>query len=863
MKRQILAGAASAVTLASTFLSFAFNAHAMERTLVEFNERALRVCQYESGDLRTGDLDVIILLDNSKSLWESDKSGARFKAIEGFVDSFQKIDDRTKNFSLIKFGRAAEVVIPFEEVSTLDDARAIKQTLRQRVPNEYQTQDSFTNYVAALEAAREEFLSNDSNNENCRILIWFTDGVFDTNDSRQTEEIQKDVKRLENAACADGGLGEQYADSDINTFVVYLTPQNPNSDRSRISQDAMQIITGDQEPSFSSRNSNPRTPTAGCVMGSRHLGEVISVEDTDSLLGYLVDLVPTADGGQQILPEECPIQVTDLSSVPLIDGHLVDWISVTTWGGSLDVQRFSIDLADGNSRPLTGLFEAEMKADRLYYFRPTDEARELLDAGWKLSLNDAGEVCVRLKPRSLVFEIGRDDTTKSLDGIPEELFGDGRLMLYIGEKAADIKSALRNPGGVRGELKVDSGDFLSSPNRLKVDVKVDGAFQITPPRCAIEIEAQGDAPTAPIQSSSCLVTPASSEKTGYDASALLAGLDECGAGQWQLLIDGTPASPSGELPADGPPVALSAATVNNAENKDITCEKSLETAVAISTTDTSSDIGAVLQLKLYKRGDVRLAILFAVIMTLLVAFLSLLLLKGISFVTAKTIDGNSFFAYETEAEVEPDKSERGTLRWPDTGQTLKPKAHIANPDLLEPVKTDKNRTSLSAGELRFERRIPSLFRPFSESRLKMVTPTSAVFWQANRERDGLQLTFSRAIVVSRIGNEELSQRRKMKVRITALVPRRGIGSGFGGAEELIREKADQLAADLWEASSIVEPNTSHQNASGPPASSETVPAAAPGRDSALPIKLPSGEAPKPPTAPPARAFPSEPPKSPR
>jgi len=306
---------------------------------------------------------------------------------------------------------------------------------------------------------------------------------------------------------------------------------------------------------------------------------------------------------------------------------------------------------------------------------------------------------------------------------------------------------------------------------------------------------------------------------------------------------------------------MSVATVNDPENKGTTCEKSLETAVAISTRDASSEIGAELQLKLYKRGNVLLAILFAAIMTLLVAFLSLLLLRGISFLTAKTVDGSSFFAYETEAEVEPDKSERGALRWPDTGKT--PQGYIANPDLLEPVKTDKNRTSLSAGELRFERRIPSLFRPFSESRLKMVTPTSAVFWQANRERDGLPITFAKAIVLSRTGKEDLSQRRNMKVRVTALVPRRGFGSGFSGAEELIREKADQLAADLWEASSAAKTSTGRQNATVLPTSSEAAQAEVLTGDPAPPVKLSGGEAPKPPATPPLRAFPSEPPKSPR
>lgn len=860
MSRSRLSLAACLVVLTAVGAPVMSQAHAAVESLESFGESTLQVCQSESGSLRTGDLDVIILLDNSKSLWESDKFGARFDAIDGFVDSFQKIEDRTKNFSLVKFGGSAEVVIPFTRVTNSNDVREIKDGLRENVPNDYQTQESFTNYVAALDLAREEFLSNDPGNRNCRVLIWFTDGVFDTNDSGRPEEIKNDVNRLEKEVCASDGLGVQYSRSDINTFVVYLTPRDPNPDRSRISQDAMQVITGDREPSFSSQESSPRAPSSGCVIGERHLGEVISVEDTNSLLGYLTDLVPTAGGATPIFPEECPIPVANLRSQPLIDGNLVDWISVTTWDESLNAETLSIDLGDGKSQPMSSLFDADVKGDRLYYYRPKGEARELLDAGWTISLVNAGDICVRLKPRSLQFEIGRDNVAKSLDGLPEALFGDGRLKLYVAGKEADFKLALKNPGELTAQLVVDSGEFLATPNRLPVTVIVNGAFQVTPPSCAIEVEADGNVPTSPLQSTSCLVTPAADEDTRYDASTLLAALDACGIGPWQLLVDGIPAAPSDVVKADGSPVELSVATVDDPRNQATDCKQSLATAITISTKEASSQIGAELQLDLLKRGSVLLAILFAAGMALLVAFLSLLLLKGISFVTARTVDGNHFFAYETAAEIEPDKSARGVLRWPETGQT--PKNYIANPDLLEPVKTDNKRTALSAGELRFEREIPRLFRPFSESRLKMLTPTAAVFWQPNRERDGLPLTFARAIVLSRVSKEDLTVRRNMKVRVTVLVPRRGPGSGYSGAEELIREKAEQLAADLWEAateSKAVETRGDSFGLPSAPTANENEGPVAVGPAT----KVQQAEAPKPPKTPPLRSLPSEPPTSPR
>jgi len=861
MNRSLFNFVSGVLAVGAVLFPASSDAYSVESSLADFSESALEVCRNESGSLRSGDLDVIILLDNSKSLWESDKSGVRFEAIDGFVDSFQQIADRAKNLSLIKFGASAEVVVPFAKITTPDDARRIKDTLRRLVPNDYQTQESFTNYVAALERAREEFLSNDSSNRNCRVLIWFTDGVFDTNDSRQPDEVQRDVRRLEDQVCRSGGLGEEYSKSDINTFVVYLTPQNPDPDRSRISQDAMQVVTGDRQPSFSGQDSSPRAPSSGCVIGSRHLGEVISVEDTNSLIGYLIDIVPAADGGKPIFPEECPVQVVELSTLPLIDGHLVEWISVTSWAESLDDRAFTIDLADGSSQSLTNLFEAEVKGNKLSYYRPTSGARELLDAGWRLSLKNAGEVCVRLKPINPKFEIGRDNVTKSLDGLPEELFVGGRLKLFVDKEPADVATAMKNPGGLTAELEVVSGAFLASPNRLPAEVTVDGAFQINPPNCVIEVDKEGDVPNSPIESSSCVVTPARSEDTSYDASKLIASLDECGLGAWQLRVDGMPSELSGAIRADSSPVELSVATVNNAVNKDASCEQSLRAAITISTKQASSQIGAEVEIELRKRGNILLAIVFAVLMTIVVAFLSLLLLKGINMMTAKTVDGNSLFAYETEAEIEPGTSERGTLRWTDSGQ--KTKSYKANPDLLEPVTTDPKRTSLKAGELRFERRIPSLFRPFAESRLKMVTPTPAAFWQPNHERDGLPLTFAKAIVISRIGREDLSLRSNIKVRVTVLVPRRGSGSGFGGAEDLIRDKADDLAADLWEASSVAAEGLSQRNNADPSTSIANNTAEIRSGDPAPPIKPPPVEAPKPPTTSPPRSLPNEPPKFPR
>lgn len=152
MNRSVMNLVTGALIAGAVLLSVAPTTYAVERFPSEVGDSALEVCRNESGSLRSGELDVIILLDNSKSLWNSDKAGVRFEAIEGFVDSFQQIKDRAKNLSLIKFGAFAEVVVPFRKVSTLDDTKEIKESLRQRVPNDYESLEKLHQLCSSAQA---------------------------------------------------------------------------------------------------------------------------------------------------------------------------------------------------------------------------------------------------------------------------------------------------------------------------------------------------------------------------------------------------------------------------------------------------------------------------------------------------------------------------------------------------------------------------------------------------------------------------------------------------------------------------------------------------------------------------------------
>jgi hypothetical protein len=563
----------------------------------------------------------------------------------------------------------------------------------------------------------------------------------------------------------------------------------------------MQVNTRDTEPSFSAGGSVERTPSASCNVGS-HIGEVISVADSDRLIGFLTDLVPTADGAVPIFPEECPIAITEVSSFGLLDANLLDWISIVSWDGPVKLRALTVVLPSGEGGRPEDYLAIEGEGSRLVYLRPNDSGKSVLTAGWTLRLSNAGLVCLRLRPRTLEFEISRGEVVKSLDDLPPLLFAD-RLTYVVRKAEVSFADALRNPGELTGLLSVESGEYLADPNRLSVAVYVDGAFRVTPPDCRITVVRDGEVPEVPIESSACTVLPASNLPTSYDASTLLEQINACGLGKWQLLLGGRAVPAMGTLSADAAESSFSIATIGLPSNEKVVCAPENGGELRISTSDSQpASIEGSINLNLTKRGNTWLALAIAAAMTLVVAFLSLLLLRLLNVMTSKTVDGNHFFFYETACELHADGIGRGVLQLEASRSpfpaTVDAANYVADPDLLEQVVAGKGNTSLKAGLLNFERQIPPLLKPFEVPRLRLVTPGLATFWKSNREGDGLELLFASALVLVTTSTARSGEQSSIKARVVALIPRKGRGSGFQGAQELIRRHGDELAALLWQ-----------------------------------------------------------------
>ena len=629
--KKLLSGIFTSAVIASTFIS-----GSEAQGLVQGLQSELQVCRDENGSERAGDIDVVVLLDNSKSLSKKDNTGSdpggrRFEAIEEFIENFSRAEtkDKQKNFGLITFGTSTRIII---ELSALNEANgsAIKEKIKSEVPNSYEKQESHTNYISALNEAKSTFEKNDPSNQNCRILIWFTDGVFDTNDSENTEDISQDVTKLQGAICSTDGTAGSFAKADINTFVVYLSPDNPNQKRKDVSQDAMQAITGDATPSFDNGGSEARQPQSPCKINPRHLGEVISVDEADQLLGYLTDLVPITDGGISVFPGDCPIEGNTGESFSLIDGNLIDWISITSWSDSVKLDSLTILSGSGESLSLDKAFrvgENGENSGRLVKIYPQldDSSLEFLKAGWKLLINESGPVCVRLKVRDLSFVLSEDET-KSEQNVPTYLFEGDRLHFFAGNEELVKSKALKNPL-LRGELEVEFGEFLPQVNRMDVKVAVEGAFALIPPNCEIKVDYENrESPKNALFSTSCKINPARFEDTTIDASAFIDELNKCEVGEWQLAFDGIPQDSSKKSLVKGSnETVLSVRTIDSPSNTDKSCLPNSVTFINVSTTDgAKSEIGTLIKIDLKRRGDPLLALVFAVIATIIVSLLSLL-----------------------------------------------------------------------------------------------------------------------------------------------------------------------------------------------------------------------------------------------
>jgi hypothetical protein len=797
------------VVLAATLLPVPVSA--TSKTSVGASQSPPSVCRDKEGNLKDGDLDVLTIFDDSRSLsgsengGGSDVDGKRFDAVEEFLTSFATTkSNRTKNFGLIKFGQTAKVIVPLGEI-TEENFKAKISDIRRKIPNKNSSQEKQTNYVLALKKAKEEF--DQRPERNCKILIWFTDGVFDTKDSKKLIADVDDSDFLEREVCGTNGLANQIQDKDINTFVVFLKGRDDPAFKKRrsSSQDAMQVITGDVEPNFSDKSS-PRDIRSGkCSLeDKRHLGEVLSANDASELIGFLVDLVLVADGGKSIVDRDCPIDISDASSVKLPSGYFIEWLSITTWNKSpkIDTNNLTVEVGE-SSVSFTDIFEIDKSSgtggrSQRFTIKASEQAR--LVAGWSLNSADAKNTCLRVKLRDLKFKVKKSEpqflpvTPKDL---PEPLFKNRLTLRDSDGKNVSVEEAL-SLQEVTGWLQADSVELFvdkdaGADGKLKVQITIDGRFEVDPAGCSLTISVDNKKMAGKkINSSSCQVVPSSGFITSFDATAALEKLtSSCPVGGWNLLKDGVRVDSLGEFVDGEKRSSLTIQSAEEAPRKAVKCAVNDASIVFSGGANNGSvEIPVSASLNILK-PESPLWPLLALLLVLLFTLLSLIALRFLNMLIVKAPRKEDFFSYVTNAQLVPGELDRAAIQWPTSSREFEIDANK-----LQVTKGDDSRNYLAAGSYRFELRLPRLLHPFEHARLQLVDSRPAVFWRSNAKRDGFPLSFTNGVGVVALSSKLPTTDAATEVDVVLLVPKRGADAGVDGVVKIIRSSLGDLAPEL-------------------------------------------------------------------
>lgn len=188
-----------------------------------------------------GNIDVLILVDESGSLKQNDPNNARVTSGLHLVSQMSKLSS-TGNLSVAVsgFGHTYDKVRDWQDIRGDSDIDALRSSINELANR---TDGIDTDYWTALDEARKQLASKAGGGEsNCQAIIWFSDGeldyeVRDGNKAAQygdTKPFAPDVSlktedganKVEDLArediCRPGGLADQLRSSRVAMFGVGL-----------------------------------------------------------------------------------------------------------------------------------------------------------------------------------------------------------------------------------------------------------------------------------------------------------------------------------------------------------------------------------------------------------------------------------------------------------------------------------------------------------------------------------------------------------------------------------------------------------------------------------------------------------------
>ena len=367
-------------------------------------DSTLQVCiDQKTSKPLAGDIELMLVMDNSKSLKRNDPDGKRFLQVRTLLKSVhdqisKSRKPRAVRFSLITFANRAIAEIPLASAVVLSDGNldSVGNEVESAAPG-----DQFnTDYVVAIDKALDEM--KDAPKENCRVIVWFTDGGYfpygGTQNSLEGGVLRKSV-------CEPGGFSETIRRLNINIFPLYIESEMPDvKEDPTASRDVMAHLTGDQN-SFGADPYQPGTP---CETQQSHIGEVLNASDVNQLGQFFADLPNIIEGG---IPVACPTKDGQVESNPLPAGRYVSRISIVKYvveGKELSPSDLVARQPDGSEKSLDNYYSGQNGR-----YEAKDNAIEL-QSGWIIT-GSGEEHCIRAFAREgLAVQIRKSGNTPEI-----------------------------------------------------------------------------------------------------------------------------------------------------------------------------------------------------------------------------------------------------------------------------------------------------------------------------------------------------------------------------------------------------------------------------------------------------------------
>jgi hypothetical protein len=792
-------------------------------------------------------VDILILLDNSKSLSSmkgnspSDKNRQRFDALENMFESISsgiKGADGSAarvevDVSLMAFAQTTKFnfsnsdgVVPL--TSSFAEPGKLADEIRNILKDE--TQANGTNFINALNDARQ-FLDKKSDTH-CKFLIWFTDGVFDYDDAQlQDGKKEQDyLNQLVENTCSSDGWSQQLRESHVNTYVVLLGELATlrNKENFQESLDLMAQITGDRTTSeLGIVNDCPSND-------STIVGEIFSVgtKEIGKLLPVFQQIGSIIGGGRPIY---CPTpEFKTVSTPPLPNSKFIKSLSLI----SLDlnplpqIEDIKILAKSGERLPVTAAFRVDdsvldNKTQIDFYSTGLSEFEE---KGWKIELssNTPGGFCLMATfvdpPILKISKVGNGEAQVSEEGdlLSREEISEVMLFLKDGDSENEQKIS---PSDLMRRVDEINADFLSRL-RGELNIEADPLNPVFGKNLGVTVLV--DKPIPDLQS--CLApfvfqsdrTPTTGDtpknrdyktleceintldqpevnSVTIDIIGLISRLKStsgCEVIEPSLLVNGENKGDSYVLP-----VNQTASLALNFKVGDTStfCNLIELDGVAFIYGDPSQKVfakfTAVYDLK--QPPDSPRVILVSTLFVIAAMILSLLLLRFISSVLAVMPDRNRMYSYEVPIEIE--LSRFGQLRLSILGvevSNVQPSAA----DLKRPL-ASSSKSSLVLQQIRLDRKLGGLFKPFTSTRAIVASEGPASYWQQSGN-GGLAVPFRRAIIVSTVERRDTSAER-LTARLSVLVPTSGVEGGIVGVNNLLKsQKLVEVCRDFFEKSNL-------------------------------------------------------------